>query len=276
MELQADLVAVSLTGSDALIHALYKLNVADEAWERSLAFADSEARDKRGVSDLFAVQKHITEKLRHVLDDPSYGECCRRPRTSRTSIASSRPRSRSRRACGARIRPTRARAECQAPVHSRLPSTSAARGSCSTACPISKRMTAHVFRAVQEAADVPLEQSLAKLDEQFGRAYYDRSYRGAYLGRRWRYASRGSPALRSAAARRLHRLSCTRSIRRRCRRISRGLKALEEEKATLQRTEGRIPQASGGVLRYRGKDLKRAICTRSTKCRASSTRRAKR
>jgi Zn-dependent protease with chaperone function len=32
MELQADLVAVSLTGSDALIHALYKLNVADEAW----------------------------------------------------------------------------------------------------------------------------------------------------------------------------------------------------------------------------------------------------
>ena len=30
---------------------------------------------------------------------------------------------------------------------------------------------------------MPLEQSLAKLDEQFRRAYYDRSYRGAYLGR---------------------------------------------------------------------------------------------
>src|SRR6185436_15244071 len=74
MEYQADLVAVSLTGSDALIHALYKLNVADEAWERSLAFADSEAREKRSVTDLFAVQKRITEKLRQVLDDPEYGE----------------------------------------------------------------------------------------------------------------------------------------------------------------------------------------------------------
>src|SRR4030095_2178966 len=113
MEYQADLVAVSLTGSDALIHALYKLNAADEAWERALAFADSEAREKRGVSDLVAVQKHITETLRHVLG------------------AQSGPLP-SRRACGARTRRT--------PSASRMPSaatlpqrsTGAAPGSCST------------------------------------------------------------------------------------------------------------------------------------------------
>src|SRR4030095_6543022 len=51
MELQADLVAVSLTGSDALIHALHRRHVADEAWERALAFANSEIRQKRSVSD---------------------------------------------------------------------------------------------------------------------------------------------------------------------------------------------------------------------------------
>src|SRR5688572_4164188 len=74
MELQADLVAVSLTGSDALIHALHRLHAADDAWSRTLAFADSEARAKRGVSDLFAVQRHITNKLREVFDNPAYGE----------------------------------------------------------------------------------------------------------------------------------------------------------------------------------------------------------
>ena len=31
-------------------------------------------REKRSVSDLFAVQKHITTQLREVLDDPTYGE----------------------------------------------------------------------------------------------------------------------------------------------------------------------------------------------------------
>jgi Zn-dependent protease with chaperone function len=34
MERQADLVAVSLTGSDALVHALHKLGAADAAWAR--------------------------------------------------------------------------------------------------------------------------------------------------------------------------------------------------------------------------------------------------
>src|SRR3990170_2871173 len=47
MEFQADLVAVSLTGSDELVHALHKLNAADEAWGRTLGFADSEVRRKR-------------------------------------------------------------------------------------------------------------------------------------------------------------------------------------------------------------------------------------
>src|SRR5262245_7807450 len=42
MEMQADLVAVSLTGSDALIHALHRLQAADDAWDRTLGFVHGE------------------------------------------------------------------------------------------------------------------------------------------------------------------------------------------------------------------------------------------
>ena len=260
MELQADLVAVSLTGSDALIHALYKLNVADEAWERSLAFADSEVRDKRSVSDLFAVQKRIVEKLRHILDDPSYGEVLPPPkekpnehRVFKTSLAQP-PRMWSTHPANSEREQNAKRRYVAAAIDDR-----SAWDLFDGVPDLKKRMTAHIFRAVQEAADVPLEQSLAKLDEQFGRAYYDRSYRGAYLGRPLALHSREvadlyGPPLRSdyitAELQAIYPQALSQDLAR--------LKALEEEKATLQGLKEGFLQASSGVLRYRGKDLKRA------------------
>jgi Zn-dependent protease with chaperone function len=74
MEFQADLVAVSLTGSDALIHALHKLNAADDAWDKALAFANTEAGAGRGISDLFAVQTRIIMRMREILNQPMYGQ----------------------------------------------------------------------------------------------------------------------------------------------------------------------------------------------------------
>jgi hypothetical protein len=73
MEFQADLVAVSVTGSDALIHALHRLGAADQAWDRALDFANGEVKEGRGVQDLFAIQTRIIAKLRMVLNDPEYG-----------------------------------------------------------------------------------------------------------------------------------------------------------------------------------------------------------
>jgi Zn-dependent protease with chaperone function len=260
MELQADLVAVSLTGSDALIHALYKLNVADEAWERSLAFADSEARDKRSISDLFAVQKHITEKLRHVLDDPGYGEVAPPPRDKpqehrlfKTELAQP-PRMWSTHPANSEREQNAKRRYVSAKIDER-----SAWELFEGVPDLKKRMTAHVFRAVQEAADVPLEQSLAKLDEQFGRAYYDRAYRGAYLGRPLALHARdvaelyAPPLLSDHIAAELGSIypqALSQDLAR--------LKALEEDKATLQGLKQGFLTASGGVIRYRGKDLKRA------------------
>src|SRR5439155_19240369 len=51
MEMNADLVAVSLTGSDALIHALHRLQTADDAWNRTLGFVDGEKADGRITRD---------------------------------------------------------------------------------------------------------------------------------------------------------------------------------------------------------------------------------
>src|SRR5206468_1400945 len=61
MEMHADLVAVSLTGSDAPIYALHRLRTADDAWDRTLAFAGGELGHKRLVRDLYAVQSRVVE-----------------------------------------------------------------------------------------------------------------------------------------------------------------------------------------------------------------------
>lgn len=73
MEFQADLVAVSVTGSDALIHALYKLQPADEDWDRAVSFANSQLGRARVVTDLYSVQSRISELMRTVLNEADHG-----------------------------------------------------------------------------------------------------------------------------------------------------------------------------------------------------------
>ncbi|MET0383315.1 MAG: M48 family metallopeptidase, partial [Burkholderiaceae bacterium] len=73
MELQADLVAVGLTGSDALIHALWKIEAADDAFDRTMRFAQAEKARGAAPRDFFAVQRHLTLRMAAALDDPTYG-----------------------------------------------------------------------------------------------------------------------------------------------------------------------------------------------------------
>ena len=63
MEFQADLVAVSVTGSDALIYALHKLNAADHAWSRTVSFAVDEAKAGRRATDLFSLQDRVIDMM---------------------------------------------------------------------------------------------------------------------------------------------------------------------------------------------------------------------
>ena len=74
MEFQADLVAVSLTGSDALIHALYKLQIADQAYENALEVVNNELAKKKAIYNLYTLQSNYIKKMSWVLKDPSYGK----------------------------------------------------------------------------------------------------------------------------------------------------------------------------------------------------------
>ncbi len=73
MEFNADLVAVSVTGSDALVNALHKLQAADEAWQTALDVAQREAGNGKRVTDLFSAQQKAVSTIGRVLNDQNYG-----------------------------------------------------------------------------------------------------------------------------------------------------------------------------------------------------------
>jgi Zn-dependent protease with chaperone function len=73
MELQADLVAASLTGSDALVHALRKTHMADQSYGASLDVLVREFHRGALIKDLFALQTRHAENIRRVCDDPNLG-----------------------------------------------------------------------------------------------------------------------------------------------------------------------------------------------------------
>lgn len=191
MELQADLVAVSLTGSDALIHALHKLQAADDAWERTLDFMAAEQAQGRPVADAFAVQAEVTEQMRRVLDDPAHGlapplpaEQPQQHRVFKAEIAQP-PRM-------WLTHPLNHEREANAKRHY-------------VAAPADERSAWEMFDGAAELreqlsaplreslgapkpgeappAPVPTERSLQALRERFGREHLDRRYLGLYLGR---------------------------------------------------------------------------------------------
>jgi Zn-dependent protease with chaperone function len=72
MEFHADMVAVSLTGSDAIVNSLYKLQAADEAYENALEFVNLQLKDKKAVSDIYAIQSNYIRHMAGVLNNPEY------------------------------------------------------------------------------------------------------------------------------------------------------------------------------------------------------------
>ena len=67
MEFQADLVAVSLTGSDALIHALSRLQVADEAYDQAIVTINDKLGDGEAIHNLYKLQTNYIKKIKWIL-----------------------------------------------------------------------------------------------------------------------------------------------------------------------------------------------------------------
>lgn len=187
MEYQADLVATALTGSDALVHALHKLGAADEAWQRTLAFADDELRAGRVIDDLFAVQTRIIEHLRAVQADPHFGVAPpvignpEQHRVFKDSLAkppamwsthpenTDRESNVKRRYVAAEIDPRPAWELFQSPDALRQK--------------VTRQILQSALKEPDTVTSAPITDTLSALDQQFARPSLDRRYRGSYLNR---------------------------------------------------------------------------------------------
>jgi len=266
MEFQADLVAVSLTGSDSLVHGLHKLGMADSAAERAVSFAHGQLMQERGVEDLFALQTRFLERIREIFDDEEMGRTPRRPDSDRAAHRVFEDQLAQPPRMWSTHPPNREREENAKARY--LPSTLDERSSWSLfADPeaLRRRLTSHLLGQMAEAEGrevpeiEPLDESLARVDSGLDKPFLDRRYRGAYLGRSVVRATEdadglcdplpeGEPAVR-AALDGLYPEALADELE--------ALRQLEQEAALLGALKDGILDAPGGVIRHRGQEIPR-------------------
>lgn len=186
MELQADLVAAALSGSDAMAHALYKLPPAGQAIDHALSHMAKEANQDRAIDDVLAVQSRVLEHLRQILCDPMHGKVP--PVPADGSAASHRvfsaqlaypPK------MWATHPPSDEREENvkRRYLRAELDDRSAwilFRDPAALRAKVTYNLYVEGKRPKETAS---LEECLARLDASFSEPFYDPSYRGAFLGR---------------------------------------------------------------------------------------------
>lgn len=258
MEFQADLVAVSVTGSDALIHALHKLGAADQSWSRAVDFANNEIREGRGVADLFAIQTRIIERVRFILSDPAYGVVPSSPapnpathRLFKETLATP-PKMWATHPTNSDRENNAKRTYVPAPIDTRSAWTLFKDPDALRA-----QVTSHLTRNATCKA-VPLEETLVRVDEQYARGYLEPSYRGVYLGRSIVRHAKSIDELFAAplphaglvaAFDSLYPASLSTQLKR--------LRDLSEERALLTALRKGLLTAPGGVIRHRGETISR-------------------
>jgi Zn-dependent protease with chaperone function len=256
MEMQADLVAVSLTGSDALIDALYKLQAADDAWDRTVVYLKDELGQGRVIGDAFAVQPRMLDRVGAMLGKRDYGKVVRdrsapaAQRLFRAELAqpprmwATHPLSHEREENAKRVY-----LEASEDTRSAWVLFQAAPA-------LRERVTADLLGYKGDAAPVDIDASLERLDGLFKRLAHDRAYRGIYLGRAVTLHEANAGALaqfaETADASDLDRLypeSLARDMER--------LRELERENALLLAVQNGVYEAPGGFVHFRGRVLRR-------------------
>ncbi|MGJ4788068.1 M48 family metallopeptidase [Leptospira koniambonensis] len=82
MEFQADLVSVSVTGSDALIHALHKLQAADATWDSAQDFFYRQAQEHKAAASIFKLHLRTIDHMGRILNDPDFCRVAVLPQTN--------------------------------------------------------------------------------------------------------------------------------------------------------------------------------------------------
>ena len=256
MEMQADLVSVSLAGSDALVNALHRLQMVDDAWERSLHFFRGEVGAKLPPHDVFAVHEAVAQRLSRIYNDPTYGI---RPDIPAEGAAQFRVFN------GELAQPPR--------MWSTHPMNHEREHNAKRvylAALIDERSGWLVFddaedlreRVTRELAGetehppATLDVTLERLDTQFGREHLKAHYRGIYLG--------FSPVRHAKSVDELHEqavvvrpLELDSLYPGRISDDLERLRSLEREHALLRSLRDRIYDAPDGVIRHRGRILRR-------------------
>ncbi|SFF68438.1 Zn-dependent protease with chaperone function [Duganella sp. CF458] len=257
MEMQADLVAVSLTGSDALIHALHRLGAADDAWERTVGFVFGEFGAGRATVDAYAIQNHVTARMAGILDDPYYGkvpplpalepeqhrvfkaELGQPPRMWQTHPQNhEREENAKRRYLPAAIDQSSAWSLFDDPAGLR------------------QRMTTHLLEGQEGKAEpVELEESLKRLAKEYRREHFQSRYCGVYFGRsltrhaaqaaELRAARHAQPAAEASA---LYPVSLKDDVRQ--------LRQLQEERAQLSAVINGHAKVQGNRVQLGGEEYR--------------------
>lgn len=187
MEFQADLVSVSLTGSDALVHALHRTGAADEAWSSAVDVAVAELSKGRAVPDLFSLQERIVQRMSVIIGEPGHGASPCLPATEREQFRvfqqelaepprmwSTHPANRDREDNAKRV---------YVPVEL---DTRPAWELFREPEQLRQRVTTHLFKqsdAFAKALPISAEAALQAVDRRYSRPFFDPRYRGVYLGR---------------------------------------------------------------------------------------------
>jgi Zn-dependent protease with chaperone function len=262
MEFHADMVSVSLTGSDALVHALHRLGAADDAWDRTLGFVGQELAAGRAVADVFVIQKIITQRMKDILDDENYDTPpplpAENPENHRVFVEENAapPRMWS-------THPPNRDREDNAKKQYITADIDARPAWDVFADPqrLRKSMTEHLLGKGGEVQDIqrpPVTETVALVTQQYTKKIFDRRYRGSYMGRsvvrefataEEAIADAGSVAAvqQQFAALYPHDLSD---------RLERW-RNLEQEKETLRALRDGLLEPPDGILRHRGRVLKR-------------------
>lgn len=259
MEFQADRVSVSLAGSDALIDALYKMQAADSAWDRTLDFANQRLHKGHAAPDLYDIQSRIIQKLRAIYDDPNYGtpppapadgpathRIFKRDRVSVSRMWATHPASHEREENAKKVYlPAETRENSAWDLFDDAPAFR------------ERNCAALISHVVPPPIADTREAAAQALDAEYDRESYKRRYRGVYLGRAVMRSHNTAEALfdrisaseAAAALPGLYPESLSGVLER--------LGALRHERATLVAVQDGIAKTEGARLEHRGKAIRK-------------------
>lgn len=269
MELQADLVAVSLSGSDSLVNALYRLSAADEAWAGAADMTARQATRGKAVEDLFSLQSRMLELHREMHADPDYGRTPARPGSEAADHRVFSPT----------IAETPRMWQTHPPNHVReegckeryVPSSRDERSAWTLfhdpdarRREMTRDFIVHVLAQGPELAkpleDEPIEETMKQLEQRFDRPRYNGRYQGLYRFGGLSCMAHDPSELASEATAHDREQALARAselypeaIRDETKRLG----ELADEKQTLEALEAGYLEAPGGLIVHRGEQLGR-------------------